>query len=1001
MKMTIWAEENLSLATDAMFSSIDCHDYNIEHVVIVPDRFSLLAEKKLLEKLPNHILFNVKVTNFSAFTSFLLKKLGKEKELVSAGERILLIQKAVNQVKDQFVYFKKSNINFCSQLFKAISLLESSRVFPSDIESEKFALSSTRNKFHDIMIVYQQYLSLLADRVDSALLFEKLLQEDGLDKILGNTKIYLAQFDSFTSQMYEVLKLLALKSKELGVSVAISQSIGNQYIYENDIQKKLNTIAKENNLQIDVNVGWLEKTESQKAILHNLFSCQFEKSGQKDCFNAVKAYSKREEIEFVARAIAKRVKKGEKFSAFALAIADLQKYKDDITEVFNQFGIRHFIDYSQKAYDSVIVRALTSFVNISLQNFSREAVIGFLTNPLISNIDNNQFLIEEILKKNLDGRWKYKRFFDFSSPLMKLVENFDKDKTNAEMFATIKSFLQLIEKERKNFLVLLNKKGYYQEESIESQSYDQLIESLDLIEKNSKIDACDKKEFLKALELILSAKELSSVPSLVDAVMVGDCTDSFFEKRKTLFVLGGQNLPKVIGDNAILSDKEIENPIYHKVAGPTSRMINRRNRFALFNLLSEGWQKIYISYLALGDDGKPIAEPSYIKQLNKIFDQTTLPIGKMTSLECEDDWADFFGSTSNLEAFLLEKQEKNVQLLQKNQNRNQNLFFSKGYFSITQLETFFSCPFKHFAKYGLKLSEKEAFVFDARDSGNVCHKAVELFVSQFLYKDFQEEYGMIERFLDKNFDKILEECKVKEKLALLSEEEGMKRFLTLQIKTILKNVCLEMQNSFFKPTLLEDKVELKLDGLKFTGKIDRIDETDQFFRVIDYKTGATKSLLKDLYYGDKLQLFLYSFVAGKKLNKNCGGVFYFDCKFNYEENEGGKSILKGLAENIDENLEKYDKNIFINGKSVILSLALSKTKNKTFNGRAIAKKPLSFYQLYALKLASKALSYIKEGYIEAKPDENACRNCIYSGLCGYRKEQGERIKKFCEKRFGE
>ena len=46
MKMTIWAEENLSLATDAMFSSIDCHDYNIEHVVIVPDRFSLLAEKK-------------------------------------------------------------------------------------------------------------------------------------------------------------------------------------------------------------------------------------------------------------------------------------------------------------------------------------------------------------------------------------------------------------------------------------------------------------------------------------------------------------------------------------------------------------------------------------------------------------------------------------------------------------------------------------------------------------------------------------------------------------------------------------------------------------------------------------------------------------------------------------------------------------------------------------------------------------------------------------------
>lgn len=131
--MTLWAEENLSLATELMFSSVDCRDYNIEHIVIVPDRFSLLAEKKLLEKLPNHILFNVKVTNFSSFTTFLLEKLGRASELVSAGERILILQKAVNRVKDQFVYFKKSNINFCSQLFKAISLLESSRVFTSDI----------------------------------------------------------------------------------------------------------------------------------------------------------------------------------------------------------------------------------------------------------------------------------------------------------------------------------------------------------------------------------------------------------------------------------------------------------------------------------------------------------------------------------------------------------------------------------------------------------------------------------------------------------------------------------------------------------------------------------------------------------------------------------------------------------------------------------------------------------------------------------------------------
>ena len=449
--MTLWAEENLSLATELMFSSIDCRDYNIEHIVIVPDRFSLLAEKKLLEKLPNHILFNVKVTNFSSFTTFLLEKLGKASELVSAGERILILQKAVNRVKDQFVYFKKSNINFCSQLFKAISLLESSRVFPSDIESEKFALSSTKNKFHDIMLVYQEYLALLGDRLDPALLFEKLLQENDLEKILAGKKIYLAQFDSFTSQMYEVIKLLALKSNELSASIAFSQSIGNGYIYESDIEKKFKAIAKENNIQIEVKVGRLEKSKSQKAILHNLFSCQLEASKENGAFKSIKAYSKRDEIEFVARGISALAKKGEKFSAFALALSDIQKYKADIEEVFGKFNIRHFIDYSQNAFDTVVTRALIGLFNVSIQNFSREAVIGFLTNPLIARFENCQPMIEEILKKNLDGRWKYSRFFDFSSPLMRLVKNFDEAKTNTEMFAQVKSFLEAINVSREEF----------------------------------------------------------------------------------------------------------------------------------------------------------------------------------------------------------------------------------------------------------------------------------------------------------------------------------------------------------------------------------------------------------------------------------------------------------------------------------------------------------------------------------------------------------------------
>ena len=235
MHIKLWGEENLSLATQLMFENINSSDYGVEHVIIVPDRFSLLAEKKLLNILPNGILFNVKVTTFSAFTQQLLQQAGVLSELASAGERLLYIQKAAQEEKKNFQYFKKSNINFCSQLFNAISLLSSSRVFPEDLKEP--ARPMLQKKLADISLVYSRYLKLLDGKLDPSLLFEKLLSQNHIQKFLENKKVYLAQFDSFTSQMYEIIKFLAAQSKEINISFADAKNFGNEYIYEKDIQK--------------------------------------------------------------------------------------------------------------------------------------------------------------------------------------------------------------------------------------------------------------------------------------------------------------------------------------------------------------------------------------------------------------------------------------------------------------------------------------------------------------------------------------------------------------------------------------------------------------------------------------------------------------------------------------------------------------------------------------------------------------------------------------------
>ena len=79
----------------------------------------------------------------------------------------------------------------------------------------------------------------------------------------------------------------------------------------------------------------------------------------------------------------------------------------------------------------------------------------------------------------------------------------------------------------------------------------------------------------------MSFKQVSTVPSFVDGILVGDATTSSCLDSKIIFVLGCQNLPIQTSDNGLLSDEDIKYSFDNKKIEPTIRMINRRNRFRL------------------------------------------------------------------------------------------------------------------------------------------------------------------------------------------------------------------------------------------------------------------------------------------------------------------------------------------------------------------------------------------------------------------------------------
>ena len=180
--------------------------------------------------------------------------------------------------------------------------------------------------------------------------------------------------------------------------------------------------------------------------------------------------------------------------------------------------------------------------------------------------------------------------------------------------------------------------------------------------------------------------------------------------------------------------------------------------------------------------------------------------------------------------------------------------------------------------------------------------------------------------------------------------------------------------------------------VKLVGRADRIDECENYFRIIDYKTGTTDNLLKQLYFGSKLQLFLYSKFARETFGKDCAGVFYFNAKFDFESDTNKQEkLLKGLCKNDSDSLKFFDKNLQEKVGSKLLSISLG--SDGQIKGNAVAKDSFEKYEEYACKISNKAVDEILDGFIAAKPNSDSCKYCPYIFLCKYESLQGQRQNK--------
>ncbi len=304
--------------------------------------------------------------------------------------------------------------------------------------------------------------------------------------------------------------------------------------------------------------------------------------------------------------------------------------------------------------------------------------------------------------------------------------------------------------------------------------------------------------------------------------------------------------------------------------------------------------------------------------------------------------------------------------------------------SISSIEKYFHCPYSYFLNYVLKLRKPDDQSLQASTVGSLLHHFMEVIAKKHgkNYADFTKED--IEEVVDPEIDKLLYRYP-KDAQMIFFAKENLFRSLSL-LKEFLQGMEAETDFEVKHEEYPFEHVILEENGIKllFNGIIDRVDEFNDYFRILDYKSSKKTLSLKEVSTGEKLQLFTYAIIYEEESHKEATAVYYVTLNtgllpnpyYTYSTKEGLKTVEKQGFEEYRDKMKL--KGIVFGSYDHLYSASSSltkATKNTTIDFAEVKEGIRAIY--------SHLLEEVSAGHFPVLPSKGACEFCDYHAICRY------------------
>ena len=559
-------------------------------------------------------------------------------------------------------------------------------------------------------------------------------------------------------------------------------------------------------------------------------------------------------------------------------------------------------------------------------------------------------------------------------------------------------------------------------------------------------------DFAALLLAGMSELEYAAAPPVPDQIVVGSLEHTRLPQTKIIFAVGltESSVPSIQPDNGFFSDWERQ--MLKKTGAGAGLAEDRRTsifkaQLTIFMSLLSATEHLYLSDAAAAGNGRTERPADLYYQISRMFahnavknlsqwwqahEQVTYPEPTLVSFikQCHDG-----GKNPNFSAVYQSLKTSSLGAAVGRLTRPAyrpaeqiapalaaRLYSERRRMSISRLESYNACPFRHFLSYGVKVREIVPYQAERVDMGIFLHKVLEAF-----FRLSRKQKKQVFELTAEEYDQILSAAAAE---ALQSDRRNIfggsarNGFLAERLTELadraVKTVQKQMQRgelSFYQEEIHfrpEDWAALRFfteDGAEFflEGVIDRMDISREdnvvYFSVLDYKTSEHDLDYTAIYYGLQLQLLLYLEAGREYLQTRQElaavpvGAAYFHLKdplFAQSEIEGRpaeEDFLKAMRLRgvfAAESLTRLDRGA-AEGQPVVMNVRLKKDGSPYAGNMVLAADELEQLQTFAHRRAETAAGRIWQGDAAIRPyyykKETPCTYCRYAGICKFDRQE--------------